>query len=200
MNDISPVQSPDARAGDSVRGLRPGQQRELGECGNRPPHSGVCRRDDPSMVEVDGASTLLAGAATLDHSRWGSKQPVESSPLEDIDTGAGQPDADPDFDMSRPPGTSGGIEHRLCSFISQRKPLNQPRGDREADHGDPNKTGLKVKTRLDMNSNPGGIKVRKADHRRQEMSRFISWQLELHDLTHDRKPSHIVDNCFVTGP
>ena len=62
------------------------------------------------------------------------------------------------------------------------------------------KTGLKVKTRLDMNSNPGGIKVRKADHRRQEMSRFISGQLELHDVTHDRKHSRIVDNCFVTGP
>jgi hypothetical protein len=58
---------------DSIRGLRPGQQRE---CGSRPRHIGVYRRDDPSMVEVDEASTLSAAAATLDHSRCGSKQRV----------------------------------------------------------------------------------------------------------------------------
>jgi hypothetical protein len=49
-----------------------GTNTRLGECGNRPRHSGVCRGDNPSMVEVGGASTLSAGAATLDHGRCGS--------------------------------------------------------------------------------------------------------------------------------
>src|ERR1700686_555211 len=95
------------------------------------------------------------------------------------------------------------IEHRLFSFISKNgrgKPLISHAVIVKLITATRTKTGLKVKTRLDMNSNPGGIKVRKADHRRQEMFRFNSWQLELHDLTHDGKHSHIVDNCFVTGP
>jgi hypothetical protein len=58
--------------------------------------------------------------------------------------GAGQPDADPDFDLSLP-SRNQQVEQDLTSalFLHQselvREAADQPRRDREAVHGDPNK-------------------------------------------------------------
>jgi transposase len=67
-----------------------------------------------------------------------------------------------------PPGTSkwNKIEHRLFSFISQNwrgKPLISHAVIVKLITATRTKTGLKVKARLDTNSYPGGIKVRRAD-------------------------------------
>ena len=58
------------------------------------------------------------------------------------------------------------IEHRLFSFISQNwrgKPLISHAVIVKLITATRTKTGLKVKARLDTNSYPGGIKVRRAD-------------------------------------
>ena len=55
------------RQGDSVRRVRYGAQRSVGERGPRPRHSGLCRRVDSPVVDDDGAPRLPGGRRPLYH-------------------------------------------------------------------------------------------------------------------------------------
>ena len=68
--------------GDSIRGIRLGGQRGLGQCRGGPRHGGVCGGDDSALVAADGRACLWRGTALADHGRRWRLQRQPQPPVE----------------------------------------------------------------------------------------------------------------------
>ena len=152
----------------ALRHLRHRRERRLGQRRHRPRHRQLRRRFDPSLVALMGAARYpKAKHLTITADGGGSNGArlrlwkVELQKLAD------------ELGLSitvchLPPGTSkwNKIEHRLFSFITQNwrgKPLVSHQVIVQLIAATATKTGLKVRSEIDPNSYPAGIKIAAAD-------------------------------------
>ena len=68
------IREPDKGQGGSVRGLRPGPERRVGQCGSGSRHGGVCGGEHSPLVALDGHAQLSASEAPVDHGRFRRQQ------------------------------------------------------------------------------------------------------------------------------
>ena len=114
------------------------------ERGDGPRHGGVCGGDDPPVVEMDGEKTPSRSAAAFDHRRCRGKQRISTPSVEDGNTEAGGPDANPGYDLSFPSRNKQAQQNRAPALFLYQPELageaaRQPRDNRQTDRRDPNK-------------------------------------------------------------
>ncbi len=133
------------------------------ERGSGPRHGGLCGRKHSPLVALDGHSPIYS-ETPIDYRRFRRQQRRTGEAVEVGIAETGRRNRAGDFGLSLPAGHEQveQIEHRLFSFISQElagKPLISHEVIINLIAATTTTTGLAVKSKLDTNTYPAGLKV-----------------------------------------
>src|SRR5438128_2250743 len=111
------------RQSDSLRRLRHGAQRSLGERGPRPRHARVRRRLDPPVVDDDGPRGVSASGRVVHHGRCGRQQRLSLARVEAGAATVGRRPAPPDSRLAFPAGHQQVEQDRASPLLSHHREL-----------------------------------------------------------------------------
>jgi len=126
------IREPERESG-SLRGLRPGTKRRLGERGSGSRHGGLCSREHSPLVALDGHSQLSARETPVDYRRFRRQQRGTGEAVEVGIAETGRRNRAGDFGLSLPAGHEQVEQDRTSAVLFHQPELagqtaHQPRG------------------------------------------------------------------------